>query len=283
MSNIKIKKRIKIVSAILKEATPLIMQGYSVNPGGDLNREKFLELATKSSIRDLVTRFDKEVEIFISDRIKKNFPDEIIFGEEGQALTDQTVFDSIEGLESFWLIDPIDGTKNYCRAYPYFCTSIGFLAKSQGVWQTMIGLIWDPLRQELFTAGYKSGAFINENKMAVSKVTNPQVALFSSGFAAARTGYADHAYSTFRKVSESTLGVRRSGSAALDLAYVAAGRIDGYWERGLDPWDTAAGMLIVSEAGGVVSKFDGQNSGSLSGEVVVTNGHLHNWLIGALS
>ena len=278
-----ILKRLKIVSEILKDATPLIMQGFSVNPGTDVNREEFLQLATKSSVRDWVTRFDKEVEVFVAERIKKSFPGEVILGEEGQSVSKKSIEESIKNLDAFWLVDPIDGTKNYFRAYPFFCSTVCMLKKVDGNWTAVLGLTWDPVRQEMFSAGFEQGAFINGNRMKVSNVSNPQVALFSSGFAAARLGFADHAYSSFRKVSENTLGVRRSGTAALDLAYVAAGRIDGYWERGLDEWDTAAGMLILKEAGGSITKFDGQDAGSLSGEIVATNSKLQSWLLDQLA
>lgn len=278
-----IQKRLQIVSEILREATPLIMQGFSVNPGNDVNREDFLQLATKSSVRDLVTRFDKEVEAFIAERIKKSFPGEVILGEEEQSVSKKSIEESIKNLDTFWLIDPIDGTKNYFRAYPFFCSTVCMLKKVDGIWTAVLGITWDPVRQEMFSAGFEQGAFINGNRMKVSNVSNPQVALFSSGFAAARLGFADHAYSSFRKVSENTLGVRRSGTAALDLAYVAAGRIDGYWERGLDEWDTAAGMLILKEAGGSITKFNGQDAGSLSGEIVATNSKLQSWLLEQLT
>ncbi len=277
-----IQKRLKIVSEILRDSTPLIMQGFSANPGTDENREDFLQLGTKSSVRDLVTRFDKEVETFIAERIRKFFPGEVILGEESQSGAKASIETTIKDIDAFWLIDPIDGTKNYFRAYPFFCSTVCLLMKVNGVWTAILGLTWDPVRQEMFAAGFEQGAFINGNRMKVSNVSNPQVALFSSGFAAARLGFADHAYSSFRKISEGTLGVRRSGTAALDLAYVAAGRIDGYWERGLDEWDTAAGILILKEAGGSITKFNGQDAGSLSGEIVATNSKLHSWLLDQL-
>lgn len=273
--------RLKAVE-IMRQATDLLMAGYSSTPGMDSQREALLQTSSKSSIRDLVTRYDKEVEKFLSTQLQKQFPGEAVFGEEGLAKSGRSLKDSVKPLKSFWLIDPIDGTKNYCRAYPYFCSTMAYIEKQNDKWIPVVGITFDPVRNEMFSASFKGGAFLNEQILKVSAVKGATGALFSSGFAAARVGHADHAFSTFRKVSEGSLGVCRGGSAALDLAYVAAGRIDGYWERGLDTWDIAAGVLLLTEAGGNCSHYNNQELDLFSGEIVATNTFMHDWLTNLL-
>jgi myo-inositol-1(or 4)-monophosphatase len=220
---------------------------------------------------DLVTEADKAAEATILQVLHRHVPDHNILTEESGQLGNQ---ESV----CLWAIDPLDGTTNYAHQYPVSAVSVGLLI--DGVPQ--VGAIFDPARQELFRAAKGLGATCNRRPIQVSQTALLEKSLLVTGFAYDRRQTADNNYAEFCHLTHLTQGVRRSGSAALDLAYVACGRFDGYWERGLSPWDIAAGIVLVEEAGGLVTAYDRSPLDIKSGRILATNGQLHSSLSHAL-
>jgi myo-inositol-1(or 4)-monophosphatase len=204
-----------------------------------------LEVSSKGR-NDYVSEIDRTAEREIIDIIRKLYPDHAILAEEsGSSGQNETV----------WIIDPLDGTTNFLHGFPVFAVSIA--VQHQGKLEA--GVIYDPMRQEVFTASRGGGAHLENHRMRVSKQRGLEGSLLSTGFPfRGEEPYADNYFDMFRKLTTLTAGIRRPGSAALDLAYVAAGRTDGFWELGLKPWDTAAGTLMVREAGGRVGTLGGE-------------------------
>jgi len=230
-----------------------------------------LEISNKGEI-DLVTESDLASERLIIDRIKSHYPRHAILAEEsGEAI----VIDSPN--EWKWIIDPLDGTTNYAHGYPCFCVSIGV----ERAGRIELGVVYDPMRDEIFAAERGGGATLNERKIRVSRVQELNNAMLCTGFpydVRERPHFARH-FSNFTMKAQA---VRRDGSAALDLAYVAAGRFDGFWEDGLSPWDVAAGSLLVEEAGGRVSDFLGNQLDIYTPQVLVSNGAIHDSMMSVL-
>jgi myo-inositol-1(or 4)-monophosphatase len=225
-----------------------------------------LQVAHKGEV-DLVTEADLAAEAFIVERIQTHFPRHTIFAEEsGFTNARETKIDS----EYKWIVDPLDGTTNYAHAYPCFCVSIALERKGE----TIIGVIYDPLRDEMFAAERGAGATLNGRRIKVSNVTELRRALVCTGFPYNPHGVEEFArqFLNFLKHAQS---VRRDGSAALDFCYVAAGRFDGFWEDGLNAWDVAAGALIVQEAGGRVTNFEGDALDIYKPKVLASNGCIH--------
>ncbi|CAN5289277.1 inositol monophosphatase family protein [soil metagenome] len=226
-----------------------------------------LEVREKAP-RDLVTAADEEAEREIVAVIRSRFPDDAIVAEEGAADAGAT--------GRRWLVDPIDGTTNYVHGHPFACVSIAF-ADAEGV---AAGVIHAPFLREVFSAARGWGAFLNDVPLRVSGVEDPTRALLATGFPFKAGKGNPEAY--FRLVADAiaaTQGVRRAGSAALDLAYVAAGRVEAFFELGLSPWDIAVGMLLVTEAGGRIGGWPGDADSPLhSGRVLASNARLHSWL-----
>lgn len=225
---------------------------------------------------DLVTVADRAAERLIRGRLAEVFPDHGVYGEEGTR----------EGLdrEFRWYVDPLDGTTNFAHGFPQFCVSMGLERRSSGLSQSADGVleaavIYDPLRDEMFTAERGRGVRVNEKPMHPSRTPELAEALIATGFPSRKrhTSPNIHFYHEFTLRSH---GVRRAGSAALDLAYVAAGRLDAFWEFNLNPWDTAAGVLLIEEAGGRVTDFSGDHFQLSSLEVLATNGLIHDELLG---
>ena len=216
---------------------------------------------------DLVTAADKASEQVILDVLRRHFPQHSILAEESGKLGNQDN-------EFLWAIDPLDGTTNYAHQYPCFAVSIGLMI--QGV--PKVGVIYDPFRDELFRAAAGLGATRNRRPIQVSQTAELGKSLLVSGFAYDRRETPDNNYAEFCHLTHLTQGVRRDGAAALDLAYVACGRVDGYWERGIAPWDVVAGIILVQEAGGNVTAYDGTPIKIESGRILATNGHLHDSL-----
>jgi myo-inositol-1(or 4)-monophosphatase len=216
---------------------------------------------------DLVTAADKASEQVILEVLRRHFPQHSILAEESGKLGNQDN-------EFLWAIDPLDGTTNYAHQYPCFAVSIGLLI--HGV--PKVGVIYDPFRDELFRAAAGLGATRNRRPIQVSQTAELGKSLLVSGFAYDRRETPDNNYAEFCHLTHLTQGVRRDGAAALDLAYVACGRVDGYWERGIAPWDVAAGIILVQEAGGNVTAYDGTPMKIESGRILATNGHLHDSL-----
>ncbi|MBW4579518.1 MAG: inositol monophosphatase [Tildeniella nuda ZEHNDER 1965/U140] len=220
---------------------------------------------------DLVTEADKAAEAAILKVLHQHVPDHNILAEESGQLGNQES-------PCLWAIDPLDGTTNYAHQYPVSAVSVGLLVK--GVPQ--VGAIFDPFRQELFRAAKGLGATCNRRPIWVSQTATLEKSLLVTGFAYDRRQTTDNNYAEFCYLTHLTQGVRRGGSAALDLAYVACGRLDGYWERGLSPWDIAAGIVLVEEAGGLVTAYDRSPMDIGTGRILATNGQLHSSLSQAL-
>jgi myo-inositol-1(or 4)-monophosphatase len=216
---------------------------------------------------DLVTAADKASEKVILEVLRRHFPQHSILAEESGKLGNQDN-------EFLWAIDPLDGTTNYAHQYPCFAVSIGLMI--HGV--PKVGVIYDPFRDELFRAAAGLGATRNRRPIQVSQTAELSKSLLVSGFAYDRRETPDNNYAEFCHLTHLTQGVRRDGAAALDLAYVACGRVDGYWERGISPWDVVAGIILVQEAGGNVTAYDGTPMKIESGRILATNGHLHDSL-----
>jgi len=228
---------------------------------------------------DLVTVADRTSEALIRRRLTEEFPEHGIFGEEGTR-------ERLDA-EYRWYVDPLDGTTNFAHGFPQFCVSLGLEQRPAGLAPGQDGtlvaaVIYDPLRDEMFTAERGQGACRNGKLMHVSRTPELAESLVATGFPSRKR----HASPNVHFYQEFTLrshGVRRAGSAALDLAYVAAGRMEAFWEFNLNPWDTAAGILLVVEAGGRVTDFSGNHFRLDSREVLASNGLIHNELLGIFS
>lgn len=225
---------------------------------------KLTSVECKSSSSDLVTVADRESEMAIIQVIRKYFSEHGILGEESG-------LEDLYQSEYQWIIDPLDGTTNYTHNYPMVSISIALAHKGE----LLVGLVHNPIYKESFYGTKGGGAFFNGHKMAVTKTAELSSALLATGFAYDRKKSPETNYTEFAYFTQLTHGVRRGGSAALDLAYVAAGRLDGYWERGLKPWDIAAGALLVQEAGGQISSYDLSPLDLSKGRVLASNGFLH--------
>lgn len=212
---------------------------------------------------NIVTDVDKSAEALIIRRIRANFKDHAILSEECAPLSGTSGYT--------WVIDPLDGTTNFAHAFPFFSVSIGL--EYNGA--LILGVVYDPMRDELFLAEAGKGAFLNNKRITVSKTTALSQSFLATGFAYGKKRKDDNVRN-FTRLLTRTLGIRRAGSAALDLCYVACGRFDGYWEMYLKPWDGAAGMIMVREAGGVVTRFDGVSECTpYDNETLATNGLIH--------
>jgi len=244
---------------------------------GRILAERFgrtLEITNKSEL-DLVTESDLASERLIIERIKTYLPRHAILAEESGA---SSPADQQPGSEWRWIIDPLDGTTNYAHGYPCFCVSMGLEYNGR----MEVGVVYDPMRDELFTAERGQGASLNGRRIQVSPVNSLSGALLCTGFpydVRERSEFARH----FANFIMNAQGVRRDGAAALDLAYVACGRFDGFWEEGLKPWDVAAGALMIEEAGGRVSKYDGAPLNIYTPPVLASNGLLHEQMMRVLS
>lgn len=217
----------------------------------------------KKSEIDLVTEVDQECQKLICQMIQSEFPNDRIIAEEGDAA-------KISNSERRWFVDPIDGTTNYAHSYPCYCTSIAFEKEAN----LICGAIYDPTRDELFTASQGGGAFLNEQKLQCKTQSTLKNALLVTGFPYDLSNPATNNLREFNELMMKARAIRRDGSAALNLAYVAAGRFDGFWEQHLKVWDCAAGILMVQEAGGVILPLDNQRHASTPVNFVAANKEL---------
>ena len=254
-----------VMSAIAREAGALLLQYF----------HQGLKIEYKGDA-DLVTAADRAAETLIRERISKQFPSHDVLGEE-QGLNDQRG-------DYRWYVDPLDGTTNFAHGYPVFAVSMALEhqaleERSSGQrGRRIAGVIYDPTRDELFTAEQGRGAHLNGKLIHVSKATRLEECLVATGFPSHKRHKNPNIY-FYHQITLRTHGVRRAGSAALDLCNVACGRFDGFWEFNLNPWDTAAGVLIVEEAGGKVSRFDGSPFELDSRETLASNGLVHEALL----
>jgi len=225
---------------------------------------KLEDIREKGRPGDLVTEADRAAEDAVLSVLKRHVPSHPILAEESGQLGDQQS-------EFLWAIDPLDGTTNYAHQYPFVAVSIGLLIENI----PQVGVVFNPIHQELFRAAKGLGATCNRRSIHVSSATELEKSLLVTGFAYDRRQTPDTNYAEFCHLTHLTQGVRRDGAAALDLAYVAAGRLDGYWERGLSTWDIAAGIVLVEEAGGKVTAYDQSPMQLSSGRILATNGRIH--------
>jgi len=219
---------------------------------------------------DLVTAADRASEKLIRERIAAQFPGHDVLGEE-QGLTDS-------GSEYRWYVDPLDGTTNFAHGYPVFCVSLGLEHRTADSARRIAAVVYDPTRDELFSAEQGRGARLNSEPIQVSKFSQLKECLVATGFPSHKRHKNPNIY-FYHQITLRTHGVRRAGSAALDLCSVACGRFDGFWEFNLNPWDTAAGVLIIEEAGGRVTRFDGSPFQIDSREALASNGLVHHALL----
>ncbi len=239
------------MAEIAREAGALLLQHF----------HRRVQVEYKGDV-DLVTVADRESEALITNHIRQRWPHHDIIGEEGTRTR--------TGSEYLWYIDPLDGTTNFAHSFPVFCVSMALEYKGERV----AGVLYDPTRDELFAAEKGSGAWLNDGRMHVSKVANLSECLVGTGFPSHKRHKNPNIY-FYHQLTLRTHGVRRAGSAALDLASVAAGRLDAFWEFNLNSWDTAAGVLLVEEAGGRVTDFSGGPFQIASREVLASNNLVH--------
>jgi myo-inositol-1(or 4)-monophosphatase len=235
---------------------------------GDVLRRRLghtAEVHHKGAV-DLVTAADREAEALILNELASRFPDHGIVAEESG--------EHVGGAGFVWYVDPLDGTTNFVHGLPHFAVSMALVADDALV----AGVVHDPMRHETFHASRGHGAFLNGERMTVSPVRTLQEALVATGFPYYRGRSIARHVPAFGRVLRRTQGVRRAGAAALDLAYVACGRFDGYWEARLQPWDTAAGSLLVRESGGRVTDYHGVQPVIADREILATNGLVHDEL-----
>ena len=239
------------VSDIAREAGALLMTHFRRRVGFEYKGDV-----------DLVTEADRGAEALITDRIRSRWPRHDLLGEEGTRVE--------TGSDYRWYIDPLDGTTNFAHGFPVFCVSIGLEFKGKRV----AGVVYDPTRDDLFSAERGSGAYLNQRRIQVSKVANMAECLCGTGFPSHKRHKNPNIH-FYHQITLRTHGVRRAGSAALDLAYVACGRLDAFWEFNLNPWDTAAGALLVEESGGKLTDITGGPWRLDSRETLASNGLVH--------
>ncbi len=215
------------------------------------------------NFNDFVSEVDVAAERAIIDTLKDAYPTHGFLGEESGSTSHQSDF--------IWIIDPLDGTTNFLHSFPQYCVSIALQHKGE----ITQAVIYEPNRNDLYTATKGRGAFLNDKRIRVSKCDKLQEALIGTGFPFRDFKYLDDYLNMFKSMIQKTSGIRRAGSAALDLAYVASGALDGFWEIGLSPWDIAAGGLLVQEAGGIVTDLSGLSRWLESGNILVASPKIH--------
>lgn len=253
-----------IVVDIVRDMRQTLREGYATPH----------EEVTKSSSIDIVTETDKAAEAIIVAALQQHFSEHQIVGEEGGSV-------GATDADYYWYVDPIDGTTNFASGIPHFCTSI---ALADAEHRPIVGVIYQPLTDELYTATRGGGAFLNGQRIQVSSKGELVQSVLSSGFGYDKHTNPDNNIAQWNAFVTQVRGIRRLGSAALDFAYVAAGRLDGYWEKGLNRWDALAGMLLVQEAGGLVTDYRGGDAPQFDelGRYVASNGALHSDIIDVL-
>lgn len=250
---------IELVKEIIKNA------GNLVREYGEKRSGLTIELKGKN---DLVTTADLEVEKQIIGNLKKHRPDDLILAEESSRR-------SVMPGQRTWVIDPIDGTTNFAHGFPVYCVSMGLWDKGEPV----LGAVLEVNRNELFLAVRGMGATMNDQPIRVSSATDPAETLLATGFPYRNLDLLDEYLELFRTFMHETLGVRRPGSACYDLCCVAAGRFDGFYEYGLEPWDVGAGTLIITEAGGIVSDWNGGRDWMFGQRIIAGNPAIHAYLL----
>ncbi len=244
--------------------------------GGIINRgarELDLLTVTSKGPKDFVSEVDREAERTIVETLLGAYPDHAILAEEG------TARGANAAAENLWIIDPLDGTTNFLHGFPHYCVSIALQHRGQ----ITQAVIYDPVRNDLFTATRGRGAFLNDRRIRVSKRDHLRDCLVGTGFPFRDGTYLDTYLRMMKAMIEQTAGLRRPGAAALDLAYVAAGFYDGFWEVGLNPWDVAAGSLLIQEAGGLIGDLIGDADFLNGGQVIAATPKVFPQMVAALS
>ena len=239
------------MESIAREAGSLLMEHF----------RRHVKIEYKGDV-DLVTVADRQSEALILELIRRHFPTHDVMGEEGTRIE--------TGSDYKWYVDPLDGTTNFAHGFPVFCISMGLEHKGE----LIAGVVCDPTRAEMFAAEKGSGAYLNQRRIHVSKTARLRESLVGTGFPSHKRHQNPNIH-FYHQITLRTHGVRRAGSAALDLCSVASGRFEGFWEFNLNPWDLSAGVLLVEEAGGEVSGFSGQPFRLADRDVVATNGLIH--------
>ncbi len=243
------------MQSIAREAGGLLMEYFAQR----------VKIEYKGDV-DLVTVADRKSEALILERIRKQFPAHDVIGEEGTRIS--------TGSDYKWYVDPLDGTTNFAHGFPVFCVSLAVEYRGERI----AGAVYDPTRDEMFAAEQGSGSHLNGEPIRVSSTARLAECLVATGFPSHKRHRNPNIY-FYHQITLRSHGVRRAGSAALDLCNVAAGRFDGFWEFNLNPWDTAAGVLIVEEAGGRVTDFAGRPFQIASRETLASNGLVHDEMI----
>jgi myo-inositol-1(or 4)-monophosphatase len=242
------------------KASKILMRRY-----GKLKRKQIIS----KSLNDFVTVVDKDAQSCIVKSLKQSFPKYGFWAEEEELYEEK---------DWMWVIDPLDGTSNYIHQFPLFCISIGLIHKSV----PCAGLIMDPIHDEIFSAFKGKGAFLNGKRISVSNISGLKKAFIATGFPFRAKKHFEPYHESFKDIFYRSSGIRRGGSAALDLCYVACGRVDGFWELGLSAWDVAAGIVIIEEAGGKLSNFGGRKHHLESGNIVAGNPFIQRDLVRCL-
>ena len=259
------QKELETATRAVREAGRIIGDSYASLDPSEVSEKR---------MNDLVTTVDVAAQEAIVSIIKGEFPNDFIVAEESLA---PDVNRGVDGQTARrWYIDPLDGTTNYIHAFPIFAVSVALEEPKDN--RLVLGLTFDPMRDELFHAVRGGGAFLNGRPIRVSAISDKKKTLFVTGFPFRSKKYLDDYLKTFRYFFVHARGIRRAGSATLDLAYVAAGRADGFWELTLSPWDMAAGIVLVEEAGGKVTDFFGGTDSLKNGHIVASNGKFHEWM-----
>lgn len=257
------EKELETAKQSARAAGEIIRASYANLTGADVSEKK---------ANDMVTVVDVRSQEAVVSLIRGRFAEDFIVAEENLDASVNAGLDP--GAPRRWYIDPLDGTTNYIHAYPVFAVSLAF--EENGIVQA--GVTYDPLRDELFSAARGGGAHLNDRRIRVSDVVDHRRALLATGFPFRARHYLDDYLKTFKVFFNNCRGIRRGGSAALDLAYVAAGRADAFWEFTLSPWDMAAGVVLVEEAAGRVTDFYLGNRMLKGGHIVASNGAFHDWM-----
>jgi myo-inositol-1(or 4)-monophosphatase len=259
------EKELDAAKRAIREAGRIICESYATLQPSEVSEKR---------MNDLVTTVDVAAQDAIVSILKKEFPADFIVAEES---LDPKVNKGVERRTARrWYIDPLDGTTNYIHAFPIFAVSIALEEPKND--ELVLGVTFDPMRDELFHAVRREGAFLNGRPIRVSTISDKTKTLFVTGFPFRSKKYLDEYLKTFRFFFIHARGIRRAGSATLDLAYVAAGRADAFWELTLSPWDMAAGVVLIEEAGGTVTDFFGGRNSLKNGHIVGSNGKFHEWM-----
>lgn len=257
-----LKRIVEFTEEIAIDAGKILLSGF---------RSEDTTISYKSRT-NLVTNIDKKSEEFLFKSIEKKYPNHTIIAEEGSRRDAAGEF--------VWYVDPLDATNNFAHGIPFFCISIGIFSRI--IERVVAGVVFDPYNDELFKGIMNDGAFLNNERIHVSSINDIGISILGTGFPYNKTDTKNNNLAEFNAFLPMIQGVRRLGSAALDLCYLACGRIDGYWEPGLYPWDMAAGSLIVQEADGMVTKYNGNRFEPEYPEILASNGKIHKNMIDIL-